>query len=57
MLRISGDCVGGSRQGQVVHTAWGPADSWDDLGAHDALAVHALVGGAQRPMEFWMDSR
>ncbi|CAK9038327.1 ATP-dependent Clp protease proteolytic subunit 2 (Endopeptidase Clp 2) [Durusdinium trenchii] len=35
-------------EGQVVHTAWGPADSWDDLGAHDALAVHALVGGAQR---------
>ena len=35
-------------QGQVVHTAYGSADSWGDLGAHDAFSSHMLIGGSSR---------
>ncbi|CAJ1341588.1 unnamed protein product [Effrenium voratum] len=35
-------------QGRVIHTAWGPADRWDELGANDAYAGHELIGGWAR---------
>eukprot|EP00434_Breviolum_minutum_P032255 symbB.v1.2.028528.t1/scaffold3032.1/size64972/8 len=35
-------------EGQVVHTAYGSADSWGDLGAHDAFSSHMLIGGSSR---------
>ncbi|CAJ1448920.1 unnamed protein product [Effrenium voratum] len=36
------------REGRVIHTAWGPADRWDELGANDAYAGHELIGGWAR---------
>eukprot|EP00439_Symbiodinium_sp_Y106_P068991 s167_g11.t2 len=36
------------REGRVVHTAWGPSERWEELGANDAHAVHSLVGGMSR---------
>lgn len=30
------------RQGEVVHSAWGPIEHWDELGANDARTRHAL---------------
>eukprot|EP00435_Cladocopium_sp_Y103_P049282 s2035_g14.t2 len=35
-------------EGRVVHSAWGPADRWSELGAHDAFASHDLLGGSAR---------
>ena len=32
----------------MVHTAYGSADSWGDLGAHDAFSSHMLIGGSSR---------
>ena len=32
----------------MVHTAWGPSERWEELGANDAHAVHSLVGGMSR---------
>eukprot|EP00927_Polykrikos_kofoidii_P071989 TRINITY_DN68164_c0_g1_i1.p1 TRINITY_DN68164_c0_g1~~TRINITY_DN68164_c0_g1_i1.p1 ORF type:complete len:482 (+),score=64.72 TRINITY_DN68164_c0_g1_i1:57-1502(+) len=32
------------QQGEVVHTAWGPIEGWDELGANDARSRHPLAG-------------
>ncbi|CAE7248752.1 clpP2 [Symbiodinium necroappetens] len=36
------------REGRVVHSAWGPSDRWEELGANDAHAAHSLLGGMSR---------
>ena len=34
----------------MVHTAWGPADRWSELGAHDAWSQQVLGARARAPV-------
>ncbi|CAE6955826.1 unnamed protein product [Symbiodinium natans] len=36
------------REGRVVHTAWGPSERWEELGANDAHTASSLIGGTSR---------
>ena len=45
-------------QGRVVHTAWGPSERWEELGANDAHTASSLIGGTSRHIaSFMSDSR